>query len=144
MKKLTQILNQKSSVVIKADESATVFEALTIMTEHNISAIIVTNNNQLSGIFTERDYARKVVLKGKSSREVALKEVMTPSPITVSPNDSVDSCMEIMTEKHIRHLPVVDPESANLIGMISIGDLVKFVIQDQKQTIIDLESYIKS
>lgn len=142
MKKITQILNQKSNVVIAADESKTVFEALTIMTEHNISAIIVTNNNQLSGIFTERDYARKVVLKGKSSKEITLKEVMTPSPIVVNPNDSVDFCMEIMTEKHIRHLPVVD--YGNLTGMISIGDLVKFVIQDQKQTIIDLESYIKS
>lgn len=142
MKKIVQILAQKSKVVVKADEQSTVYEALTLMTEHNISSIIVTNNQQLTGIFTERDYARKVVLHGKSSRVTLLKEVMTPSPIVVNPNDSVDYCMEIMTEKHIRHLPVV--ETGDLIGLISIGDLVKFVIQDQKQTITDLESYIQS
>ena len=142
MKKLTQILQNKSSHIIKIDGESTVYQALTVMTEHNVSAILIVDNNNLTGIFTERDYARKVVLKGKSSKEIKLKEVMTPSPIVVNPDDSVDSCMEIMTEKHIRHLPVV--ASGNLIGMISIGDLVKFVIEDQKQTIIDLESYIKS
>jgi len=142
MKKLTQILQNKSNHIITINSEATVYEALTVMTEHNVSAILIVDNNNLTGIFTERDYARKVVLKGKSSKEIKLKEVMTPSPIVVSPEDSVDSCMEIMTEKHIRHLPVVD--SGNLIGMISIGDLVKFVIEDQKQTIENLESYIKS
>lgn len=142
MKKLTQILQNKSSHLIKIDSQSTVFEALTVMMEHNVSAILIVDDNKLSGIFTERDYARKVVLKGKSSKEIKLHEVMTPSPIVVNPDDSVDHCMEIMTEKHIRHLPVF--ESGNLIGMISIGDLVKFVIEDQKQTIIDLESYIKS
>lgn len=142
MKNLTQILQNKSNEIIKIDSESTVYEALTLMTEHNVSAILIADHNNLSGIFTERDYARKVVLKGKSSKEVKLREVMTPSPIVVNPDDSVDSCMQIMTEKHIRHLPVV--ESGNLIGMISIGDLVKFVIEDQKQTIIDLESYIKS
>ncbi len=142
MKNLSQILQNKSKEIIKIDSASTVYEALTLMTEHNVSAILIVDNNNLSGIFTERDYARKVVLKGKSSKEVKLREVMTPSPIVVTPEDSVDSCMQIMTEKHIRHLPVV--ESGSLIGMISIGDVVKFVIEDQKQTIIDLESYIKS
>lgn len=142
MKKLTQILDNKSNLLIKTTGDATVFEALKIMTEYNVSAILIMENDNLSGIFTERDYARKVILKGKSSKDTRLDEVMTPSPIVVTPNDTVDFCMEIMTERHIRHLPVIDANI--LIGMISIGDLVKFVIQDQKQTIKDLEKYINS
>jgi CBS domain-containing protein len=142
MKPLSQILKNKTNQLINIHPEATVYDALNKMMEHNISAILILKDNQLKGIFTERDYARKIVLQGKSSKEIKLEEVMTANLITVRPDDSVDSCMEIMTEKHIRHLPVVN--NNELVGMISIGDLVKFVIEDQKQTIENLESYIRS
>jgi len=142
MKPLSQILKNKTNKLINIHPEATVYDALNKMMEHNISAILILKDNQLKGIFTERDYARKIVLQGKSSKEIKLEEVMTANLITVRPDDSVDSCMEIMTEKHIRHLPVVN--NNELVGMISIGDLVKFVIEDQKQTIENLESYIRS
>ena len=142
MKKLELILQNKGKKIIQASPDSTVYEALGIMMEFNISAILITEGNKLKGIFTERDYARKVVLKGKSSKEVKLREVMTPTPLTVTPDDSVEFCMETMTEKHIRHLPVV--ENGEPTGMISIGDVVKFVIEDQKHTIRSLENYISS
>lgn len=141
MKSVRKILNQKNNHLIKLSPNATVFEALQLMMDHNISAVLIADEN-LEGIFTERDYARKVVLQGKSSKEVKLKEVMTANLVTISPQDSVEYCMQVMTERHIRHLPVL--EFGNLVGMVSIGDVVKFVIEDQKQTIQDLESYIKS
>jgi CBS domain-containing protein len=141
MKSVRKILNQKTNHLIKLNPDATVFEALQLMMDHNISAVLIADD-QLQGIFTERDYARKVVLQGKSSKEVKLKEVMTANLVTISPQDSVEYCMQIMTDRHIRHLPVL--EFGNLVGMVSIGDVVKFVIEDQKQTIQDLESYIKS
>lgn len=141
MKSVRKILNQKNNHLIKLRPNATVFEALQLMMDHNISAVLIADEN-LEGIFTERDYARKVVLQGKSSKEVKLKEVMTANLVTISPQDSVEYCMQVMTDRHIRHLPVL--EFGNLVGMISIGDVVKFVIEDQKQTIQDLESYIKS
>ncbi|MRX47869.1 CBS domain-containing protein [Pedobacter puniceum] len=141
MKSVRKILNQKNNHLIKLSPNATVFEALQLMMDHNISAVLIADEN-LEGIFTERDYARKVVLQGKSSKEVKLKEVMTANLVTISPQDSVEYCMQVMTDRHIRHLPVL--EFGNLVGMISIGDVVKFVIEDQKQTIQDLESYIKS
>ncbi|KHJ38186.1 hypoxic response protein 1 [Pedobacter glucosidilyticus] len=141
MKSVRKILNQKNNHLIKLSPNATVFEALQLMMDHNISAVLIADEN-LEGIFTERDYARKVVLQGKSSKEVKLKEVMTANLVTISPQDSVEYCMQIMTDRHIRHLPVLEFE--NLVGMVSIGDVVKFVIEDQKQTIQDLESYIKS
>lgn len=142
MKAVSQILKQKDNLLITIHKQATVYEALQLMMDHNISAILVTENEDLQGIFTERDYARKVVLQGKSSKEIKIEEVMTSSLIVISPNDSIDSCMQIMTDKHIRHLPVV--ESNQIKGMVSIGDVVKFVIEDQKQTIKNLESYIQS
>lgn len=142
MKAVSQILKQKDNLLITIHKQATVYEALQLMMDHNISAILVTENEDLQGIFTERDYARKVVLQGKSSKEIKIEEVMTSSLIVISPNDSIDSCMQIMTDKHIRHLPVV--EANQIKGMVSIGDVVKFVIEDQKQTIKNLESYIQS
>ncbi|MEO5912158.1 MAG: CBS domain-containing protein [Pelobium sp.] len=142
MIKVNQILSQKEIRLITISAEATVYEALQIMMEYNISAILITDSDQLSGIFTERDYARKVVLKGKSSKEVHIKDVMTAAPIVISPEDSLDHCMELMTHKHFRHLPVI--ENDKLIGMVSIGDLVKYIIEDQKQTIKNLESYISS
>ncbi|MBD3750621.1 MAG: CBS domain-containing protein [Sphingobacteriales bacterium] len=142
MIKVHQILKHKENRLIAIDTEAMVYEALEMMMEHNISAILIVEDNTLKGIFTERDYARKVVLKGKSSKEVHMKEVMTPSPIVISPQDSLDHCMELMNHKHIRHLPVM--ENDQLVGMVSIGDVVKYIIEDQKQIIKNLESYINS
>ena len=142
MIKVHQILKQKESRLITIHSEATVFEALEIMMKYNISAILITKNEDLEGIFTERDYARKVVLQGKSSKEVQIKEVMTHSPIVISPDDTLDHCMALMTDKHIRHLPV--KEGDQITGMVSIGDVVKFIIEDQKETIKNLESYLNS
>ncbi|MFC5285354.1 CBS domain-containing protein [Pedobacter alpinus] len=137
-----QILSIKESRIITVSPNTLVYEALEIMNSHNISAILITENDALVGIFTERDYARKVVLKGKSSKEVQISTVMTPAPIVINPKQSLDHCMQVMTEKHIRHLPV--EENNKLTGIISIGDVVKFIIQDQKQTIQNLQDYISS
>ena len=142
MIKVHQILKQKESRLITIHSEATVFEALEIMMKYNISAILITKNEDLEGIFTERDYARKVVLQGKSSKKVQIKEVMTHSPIVISPDDTLDHCMALMTDKHIRHLPVKDQNQ--ITGMVSIGDVVKFIIEDQKETIKNLEGYLNS
>ncbi|MBK0382087.1 CBS domain-containing protein [Pedobacter sp. SD-b] len=137
-----QILSQKESRLITVSPDAMVYEALEVMNNFNISAIMIVDEQQLKGIFTERDYARKVVLKGKSSKEVKISEVMTSNPVTINPNDSLDHCMKLMTDMHIRHLPV--KTDGKLTGMVSIGDVVKYIIEDQKQTIKNLESYINS
>lgn len=137
-----QILSRKEKKVISISPSSMVYEALQIMNSKNISAILITENDSLKGIFTERDYARKVVLKGKSSKEVAIESVMTPSPIVINPQQTLEHCMEVMTDKHIRHLPVV--ENGKLTAMVSIGDVVKFIIEDQRETIKNLEQYINS
>jgi CBS domain-containing protein len=142
MKTVQQMLDAKPSQIFSITEDSSVLSGLQYMMERNISALLIVENEVLTGIFTERDYARKIILRGKSSAETPIKEVMTADPITVLPNDSIDLCMKIMTDKHIRHLPVmVDGE---LLGMVSIGDVVKFIIADQKQTISQLESYISS
>ena len=137
-----QILSQKDGRLITISPNSMVYEALEIMNNYNISAIMIVEDNNLKGIFTERDYARKVVLKGRSSKEVKILDVMTPNPKTITPSDSLDHCMKLMTDMHIRHLPV--QTDSKLIGMISIGDVVKYIIEDQKQTIKNLESYINS
>lgn len=142
MKTVQQILNTKPIQIFSVSESTSVLDALKLMTEKNISALLIMENEQLLGIFTERDYARKIVLQGKTSMETPISEAMTANPITVSPKDSIELCMQIMTDKHIRHLPVVAEDKA--LGMVSIGDVVKFIIADQKQTISQLESYINS
>jgi CBS domain-containing protein len=142
MIKVNQILKQKENRLITIQSEATVYEALEIMMKHNISAILITKNEDLEGIFTERDYARKVILQGKSSKEVQIKEVMTQSLIVISPDDTLDHCMALMTDKHIRHLPVKDGNQIS--GMISIGDVVKYIIEDQKEIIKNLEGYISS
>lgn len=142
MKTVQQILNAKPIQIFSVSPTASVLDALQIMTDRNISALLVMNEDSLIGIFTERDYARKIILQGKSSKDTAISEVMTASPITVTPTDSIDLCMEIMTDKHIRHLPITDGDK--VAGMVSIGDVVKFIIADQKQTISQLENYINS
>jgi len=140
MKSVKHLLDTKQVRIISVSENISVLEALKVMTEKNISAVLVMEDEQLRGIFTERDYARKIILQGKSSKDTLIKEAMTANPIAINLSDSIDYCMELMTDKHIRHLPVV--ENGEVKGMVSIGDVVKFIIADQKQTISQLESYI--
>lgn len=140
MKTVKQLLDTKQVRIIAVPENISVLDALKVMTDKNISAVLVMENEKLSGIFTERDYARKIILQGKSSKDTQIKEVMTANPMTINLSDSIDYCMELMTDKHIRHLPIA--ENGEVKGMISIGDLVKFIIADQKQTISQLENYI--
>lgn len=142
MKAVSQVLANKPAQVFSVSPETTVFEALEVMMNKNISALVVMNGNELKGIFTERDYARKIVLKGKSSKDTPVSEIMTANLITITPEDSIEHCMNIMTEKHIRHLPVV--ENNLVCGMISIGDAVKSIIEVQRSTIEQLETYINS
>ncbi|QIL40130.1 CBS domain-containing protein [Pedobacter sp. HDW13] len=140
MKTVKHLLDTKQVRIISVPENISVLDALKVMTEKNISAVLVMEDQMLRGIFTERDYARKIILQGKSSKDTLINEAMTATPITITLNDSIDFCMELMTDKHIRHLPIV--VDGEVKGMVSIGDVVKFIIEDQKQTISQLESYI--
>jgi len=142
MRTVQQILNTKPIQIYSVNATTSVLDALKIMTDKNISALLIMDDENLLGIFTERDYARKIVLLGKSSKDTLISDAMTTNPITVSPSDSIELCMQIMTDKHIRHLPVMAADK--VAGMVSIGDVVKFIIADQKQTISQLESYINS
>ncbi len=142
MKTVQQILAAKPVQIFSVTANTSVLEALKVMTEKNISALLIMDNDSLQGIFTERDYARKIVLQGKSSKDTLIADAMTTNPITVKPTDSIEYCMQLMTDKHFRHLPIMLENK--VVGMLSIGDLVKFIIADQKQTISQLESYINS
>src|SRR5919108_5674120 len=134
------ILNQKSGEVYSVAPDAMVFKAIEMMADKNVGALLVMKGQKLVGIFSERDYTRKVFLRGKKSKETRVDEIMSKDVTTTSPQDSVDECLRLMTEKHIRHLPVID--GGKVIGVISIGDLVKHVISCQSATIAHLESYI--
>jgi CBS domain-containing protein len=142
MKNVQQILISKPEQIFSVTSATSVLDSLQKMTEKNVSALLIMDGEELLGIFTERDYARKIVLQGKSSKDTPIGEVMTKNPIVVQPTDSIEHCMQTMTAKHIRHLPV--QSQGKVTGMISIGDVVKFIIDDQKQTISQLESYINS
>lgn len=142
MKCVKHIVQNKSNAIYSVNPDTSVLDALQVMMDKNISALLVMEGPELMGIFTERDYARKIILVGKSSKETPIADVMTSRLETVDMKTSIDQCMQIMTTKHIRHLPIV--EDAKVAGMISIGDLVKFVIEDQKQTIEQLQTYISS
>jgi len=142
MRSVKHLLATKSSVIFSVENNTSVLEALQLMMKENVSALLIIENEQLKGIFTERDYARKIILQGRSSKETPISEAMTADLLTVGLNDGIDHCMQVMTRMHIRHLPVMDDNK--VIGMISIGDLVRFVIEDQKKTIEQLESYINS
>ena len=137
---VSQILAVKGKEVYSVLPSITVYEALVSMGEKNIGAILVVEDNVLKGILSERDYARKIVLKDKSSKETLVNEIMASNVITVKPDDNLDYCMELKYNKKIRHLPVLDNET--IIGIISIGDVVKSIIDLQKETIHYLDSYI--
>lgn len=142
MKNVKDVLSDKGTMVFSVTPDTTVFDALGIMMDKNISALLVMKDGDLKGIFTERDYARKIVLKGKSSRDTPVSEIMTADLISISPTHSIEYCMNVMTEKHIRHLPVI--EDNVVCGMVSIGDAVKSIIEVQQSTIQQLESYINS
>ncbi|HEY3700238.1 MAG TPA: CBS domain-containing protein [Spongiibacteraceae bacterium] len=142
MKNVKDILYSKGDAKTHSVEpSAMVVEALKLMAEKMVGALLVLENGKLVGIFSERDYARKIALMERSSRTTEIRQVMTADLICVSPSDTMEYCMELMTEKHIRHLPVL--EDNKLIGVISIGDLVKNIIEDQKAMIIQLEKYVR-
>jgi CBS domain-containing protein len=140
MATVKNILETKSNAIFTITPDTTVYHALELMVEKNVSALLVMEADKLAGIFTERDYARKVVLKGKKSKETQIGEIMTSSLITVSSGSSIDECMELMTGKYIRHLPVVD--DGKLAGIISIGDVVRCIIKEQKSIIGHMEQYI--
>lgn len=135
-----QILQNKGQQVWSISPAASVYEALQLMAAKDIGALAVVEEDRLVGIFSERDYARKVILHGKTSRETRVDEIMTGKVVIVGPERTTDECMALMTEKHIRHLPVVEGE--RLIGLISIGDVVKAVISNQEFVINQLENYI--
>ena len=144
MKTIRQLLETKSKGrgVFSIAPDALVYDALKLMAEKDVGALVVLEGGRLAGIISERDYARKVILHGKSSHEIRVREIMTSKLITVHPGQTVPECMGLMTERRVRHLPVIEGE--RLIGLLSIGDLVKEVIADQEQTIKQLESYIHS
>ena len=142
MKTLLQVLqNKKHKEVISIAHNRPVFDALVILAEYKIGALAVLEGDQLVGIFSERDYAREVILKGRSSKTTHVNEVMTAKVITGNPDDLVEAAMGMMAEKHIRHLPIVDSDA--LLGMLSIGDLVKETITFQQRLIKELEQYIR-
>jgi CBS domain-containing protein len=137
---VNQILSKKGKEVFSVIPSITVYEALGEMSKKNIGAILIIENTILKGMLSERDYARKIVLKEKSSKETYVYEIMEENIVTVNPTDNLDYCMELMNSKRIRHLPV--SENNIIIGIISIGDVVKAIIELQKDTIKHLDSYI--
>lgn len=134
------VLQGKNNSVIFVSPDTTVFDALEVMFQKNIGAILVMKQEKFVGIMTERDYARKVILKGKSSKDTLVKEIMTKNPVTVSSDTTIEQCMWLMTNKFTRHLPVIDDNK--LTGIVSIGDIVKHIIDEQKFIIGNLEHYI--
>jgi CBS domain-containing protein len=137
---VSAILAHKGSAVWSIAPNATVFDAIQLMADKNVGALPVVENGRLAGIISERDYTRKVILKGKSSKETPVRDIMTQELVTAGAGDSVTECMRVMTEKRIRHLPVM--EGSKMIGLISIGDLVRRIISAQTATIDNLEKYI--
>lgn len=135
-----QVLQEKGGEVYSISPQATVYEALQLMAEKNIGAVVVLEGDQVAGIFSERDYARKVVLQGKASRTTTVGEVMTREVLYAKLEDSIEDCMSLMTAKRHRHLPVMD--GGRLVGVVSIGDVVKAIISDRESTIRELERYI--
>ena len=140
MKTLNQLLQEKPHGILSIAPDARVFDALKLMADKNVGALLVMDAGRLIGIITERDYARKVILQGKSSLDTPVREIMTDKVLCVHPDQSVEECMSLMTDKRVRHLPVM--EGNKLVGVLSIGDLVKEMISEQEFTIRELERYI--
>ena len=143
MHTLQQLLKQKENDDIwSVPPTNTVFEAIQVMADKRAGALLVMDGTKLEGIISERDYAREVIIKGRSSKKTLVSEIMSSNVITVAPTDSVQNALKVMTEHHIRHLPIVD--NTTVVGVVSIGDLVKDVIFMQQSTIEQLESYIRT
>jgi CBS domain-containing protein len=140
MRTVRQLLDAKSPEVYAVAPEAPVIEAIRLMALKGIGAVLVTEREEVRGILSERDYARKIVLEGRSSKDTPVSEIMTRDVVTVSPDQVVPACMQLMTERRIRHLPVL--EHGQVVGMISIGDLVKAVIEDQQHELDQLQRYI--
>ena len=138
--KVADILQKKGSNVFSVTRDTTVLEAIKLLSEKNIGALPVIEEGKLLGIFSERDYARKIILKGKTSNDTPVKEIMTENPYTVEPGQTLEDCMTIMSDRHIRHLPVIQDNA--VVGMISVSDVVKAIIQAQRETIDHLKNYI--
>ena len=137
---LAEILDEKDRTVLEIDAEATVFEAVELMVEHNVGSLLVTEAGEVAGIVTERDYLRRVTLEGRTDRETRVGDIMSGPLVVVTPETSIDECMAVMTDRRIRHLPVV--EDGELVGMVSIGDLVKFKSKQQTFEIQYLTNYI--
>lgn len=136
------LLQKKGNIIHSVSPDSSVYDALEVLENKNVGALVVVEDKKLIGIFTERDYARKVVLKGRSSKETLISDIMTERPVFVTPENTIDECMQIMTDKSIRHLPVLD--NGRVLGLVSIGDIVKFIIEEKNFIIENLEHYIVS
>ncbi|HVM60529.1 MAG TPA: CBS domain-containing protein [Verrucomicrobiae bacterium] len=140
MHTVKELLREKGSQVWSIGPQATVYDALQLMAAQNIGSLVVLEDGNVAGIFTERDYARKVILHGRSSKTTTVAELMTTDVLYVSPNDTIENCMALMTDKRLRHLPVMD--EGKLAGVVSIGDIVRVIISEREFTIRELERYI--
>lgn len=138
--KVADILKAKGNFIYAITSNASVFDALKMMAEKNIGALMIIEDEKLLGIFSERDYARKIVLQGKASHDTPVSEIMTKTVITVSLDDSLEHCMTLMSKNRFRHLPIIDKEK--IVGIISIGDVVTAIIESQQETITHLQNYI--
>jgi CBS domain-containing protein len=142
MTSLKHLLQRKAHAIYSIEPDDPVLEAIQQMAEHSVGALLVMKGTELVGIVSERDYARKVILLGRSSSETPVWQIMSSPVLTVSPEQSVNDCMQLMTDRRVRHLPVV--EHGRVVGMLSIGDLVRAVLEEQQRTIAELETYIRS
>ncbi|MBP7580921.1 CBS domain-containing protein [Vogesella sp. XCS3] len=142
MQTVRQLLERKSGELISVSPDATVFQALQVMAEQDIGAVLVMDMGDVLGIFSERDYARRIVLQGRTSAGTKVRDIMTSKVVYVGPQQSVAECMALMTDKHFRHLPVM--EAGRVIGMLSIGDLVRATIEEQQLVIEQLVNYIRA
>jgi CBS domain-containing protein len=140
MKKVSQLIYHKGNTVTVIETSKSVYDALEMMVQKNIGALVVYEEGRYKGIMTERDYARKVIVKGKNSHDTLVGEIMEDNPASVKFEDTIERCMEIMSDKHIRYLPVLADD--HVVGLVSMGDLVRFIMEDQKNTIEHLQNFI--
>ena len=138
--KVKDILKAKGNISLSVAPDTLIFDALYLMSEKNVGALLVMENEKLVGIFSERDYARKIILKGRNSLNTEVREIMTEDVFTVTPEETIDQCMILMSGKRIRHLPVV--QGSEVVGVISIGDVVKFIIEEQETVIEHFKLYI--